>query len=164
MAKQKKTVHRSQARNMVEELLHLASFTIGLEEFGLGFLKVNDLQQLTEAGGGQAATWLDGSGLGLGSEAIPIIHLCQRDNGKPGYGKDKWIVIVKLGSRVMGCIIDPVVQERSGAGNRVQERSPILSVAANPISTLGKLRNRSVLYFNCDGLLANAATKPVGAA
>ena len=146
---------------MMEELLHLASFTIGLEEFGLGFLKVNDLQQLTDGEGKQTGAWLDGSGLGLGSEAIPVIDLCRRDNRKPGHGKDKWIVIVKLGSRVMGCIIDPVAQECSKAGKRVRESTPIPSVAANTVSALGKLQNRSVLYFNCDGLLANAATKPL---
>ena len=141
---------------MMDELLELACFKIGFEEFGLGFLKVDDLNLFSESGTLAATPQPERANQEFDGASIPVIDLCRQSNDKQAVDKNRCIVVLKLGSKAIGCVVDGLGQLQNGTSAALGEFTNLNGRAAiGNGSKIGRIRDRKVILLNFDKLLTN---------
>jgi len=103
---------RAVSREEKEQLMQLVGFTIGKEQFGVDILMVQEIIRSTPITSvPNSPEFIEGV-INLRGNIIPVIELRKRLNlyRKESAAKDSWILILDIGGRVTGFIVDSVTK------------------------------------------------------
>jgi purine-binding chemotaxis protein CheW len=103
---------RMAEREEKEQLMQLVGFTIGKEQFGVDILMVQEIiRSAPITSVPNAPDFIEGV-INLRGNIIPVIELRKRLNlyRKESAAKDAWILILDIGGRVTGFIVDSVTK------------------------------------------------------
>lgn len=99
-------------REEKEQLMQLVGFTIGKEQFGVDILMVQEIiRSAPITSVPNSPEFIEGV-INLRGNIIPVIELRKRLNlyRKESAAKDAWILILDIGGRVTGFIVDSVTK------------------------------------------------------
>ncbi len=103
---------RAADREEKEQLMQLVGFTIGKEQFGVDILMVQEIiRSAPITSVPNSPEFIEGV-INLRGNIIPVIELRKRLNlyRKESAAKDAWILILDIGGRVTGFIVDSVTK------------------------------------------------------
>ena len=139
-----------EARDQGETLLHLVTFNLGKEEYGVEIASVQEIiraSDITPVPGAQAHVR---GVINLRGKIIPVVDLRKRFGlSDEGTGDDQRIIVVELGVKRIGMLVDSVSQVirlPSGVVEEMPEEAT--SVDENFIRGVGKLENRLVIILD----------------
>ena len=139
-------------KNDSSELLQLVSFIIGNEEFAVDILyvqEINRMIQITKVP--NAPDFVDGV-INLRGRVIPVIDLrCKLGMSKKEHDKNTRIIVVEVGGRTVGFIVD-AVNEVLRIPKNITEAPPELvsGVNAEFIKAVGKLEDRLLILLDLE--------------
>jgi purine-binding chemotaxis protein CheW len=139
------------------ELLQLVSFSIGGEEFGVDILKVQEINRMPDVTHVPSAPEYVEGVINLRGRVIPIIDLRRRFGmERKEHDKNTRIVVVELGGRIVGFIVD-AVQEVLRIPRSVTEPPPSLvaGVRGEYITAVGKLEDRLLILLDLEKVLTD---------
>jgi purine-binding chemotaxis protein CheW len=149
------TVAKNASAASSEGLLQLVSFNIGEEEFGVDILKVQEINRMCAVTRvPNAPEYVDGV-INLRGKVIPIIDLRSR-LGMPRkeHGKNTRIIVVEVGGKVIGFVVDAVREVLRIPGNVTEPPPSILgSVREEYITAVGKLDDRLLILLDLEKVL-----------
>jgi len=142
-------------KNESAELLQLVSFKIGNEEFGVDILNVQEINKMTQVTKvPNAPAFVEGV-INLRGRVIPVIDLRLRLNlTKKECDKDTRIIVVDVGNRTIGFIVD-AVSEVLRIPVSITEDPPdiVTSVNSDFIKSVGKLEDRILILIDLNKIL-----------
>lgn len=148
-----------------DRLLQLVTFRIGEEEFGVNILQVQEIIRMLDITKvPKAPDFVEGV-INLRGKVIPIIDLRKRF-GLPARERDKMsrIIVVEIGTTVMGFIVDAVSEVLRLPASTVEPPPPVVAgVDAEYISGVGKLDDRLLIMLDMDRLLSRDEKIAIGA-
>ena len=139
-----------------EELLHLVSFKIGDEEFGVDILSVqeiNRMSQITKVP--NTPDFIEGV-INLRGRIIPVIDLrVKLGMTRKEHGKNTRIVVVELKGQTIGFIVDEV-SEVLRVPKNITEAPPDMVGGMNTdyITSIGKLEDRLLILLDLEKILS----------
>lgn len=150
--------------NENSELLQLACFTIGQEEFGIDILKVHEIIRLINITKvPNSPEFVDGI-INLRGRVIPVINLRNRlglqriDNDK-----NTRIIVVDLNGSSIGFIVDEV-HEVLRIPRSITEPPPpmvVTGIDSDFITAVGRLEDRLLILLDLDKILNTMEQKEV---
>lgn len=154
--KQIEDASKAKISNIGDELLQLVSFNIGLEEFGVDILRVQEINRMVEITRvPNSPEYVEGV-INLRGKVIPIIDLRARlGMSSHEYDKDTRIIVVELNGRVIGFIVDKV-NEVLRINKNITEAPPAMISGVNSefITSVGKLQDRLLILLDLEKVLA----------
>jgi purine-binding chemotaxis protein CheW len=155
--------------NLEEKLsdeLQLVSFNLGDEEFGIDILKVQEINRmLTVTRVPNAPPFVDGV-INLRGKVIPIIDLRGRFSmDRKEHDKNTRIVVVELGGKVVGFIVD-AVKEVLRIPRQVTEAPPsiVAGVDEEYITGVAKLEDRLLILLDLEKVVNTGSLSDVAEA
>lgn len=140
-----------------EELLQLVSFGLGEEEFGVDILQVQEINRMVEITRVPSSPPFVEGVINLRGKVIPIVDLRKRF-GMPErvHDKNTRIVVVELGGRVVGFVVDGV-SEVLRIPKSVTEPPPaiVAGVGAEYITAVGKLDDRLLILLDLEKIFSS---------
>jgi len=139
------------------EILQLVGFKIGMEEFGINILAVQEIIKIIDITKvPNASEYIEGV-INLRGRIIPIVHLRKR-LGMPIIEMDKntRIIVVEISGKTIGFIVDEV-QEVLRISTDITEKPPELvsGVDSDYITAVAKLEERLLILLDLEKTLAN---------
>lgn len=132
------------------ELLHIVSFRVGSEEFGVDILQVREIIRMTGITRVPNAPEFVEGVINLRGRVVPVLEL-RRKLGMPHLEPDKntRIVIVELENKTVGFIVD-AVSEVLRIPRSVVEPPPSIAAGINAefITAVGKLEDRLLILLD----------------
>ncbi len=144
-------------KNDLSELLQLVSFKIGKEEFGVDILKVQEIIKIISITKVPNSPHFVEGVINLRGRVIPIIDLRVRLGlDKIAHTNDTRIVVVELGGKTVGFIVDEV-NEVLRISKSITEAPPelVTGVDSEYITAVGKLEDRILILLDLDKVLNN---------
>jgi purine-binding chemotaxis protein CheW len=147
--------------NETQELLQLVSFNIGVEEFGVDILRVNEIIKFIDITHlPNSPEFVEGI-INLRGKVIPVIDLRIRmhfPKRKPD--NSTRIMVVEVGGKTVGFIVDSV-SEVLRISKDIFEAPPeiVAGINAEYISAVGKLENRILILLDLEKVLSNEEDK-----
>ncbi len=144
------------ARQSDGELLQLVSFMVGTEEFAVPILSVqeiNRMMQITKVP--QSPPFIEGV-INLRGKIIPVMDLRKRFGlQETGDASDERIIVVEVGSRVIGFTVDQVNEVLRISANIVEPPpSMVCGVDSDYVQGVGKLEDRLLILLDLDRLFS----------
>jgi purine-binding chemotaxis protein CheW len=142
--------------SVADELVQLVSFKIGVEEFGVDILKVQEINRMLDVTRVPNAPEHVEGVINLRGKVIPIINLRRRFGmERKERDKDTRIVVVELSGKVVGFVVD-AVSEVLRIPRNVTEPPPSLvaGVEAEYITAVGKLEDRLLILLDLEKVLS----------
>ncbi len=137
-------------REQSEERLHIVSFRMGSEEFGVDILQVREIIRMTTITRVPNAPGIVEGVINLRGKVVPVVEL-RRKLGMPYVEPDKntRIVIVELEEKTVGFIVD-AVSEVLRIPQNVIEPPPSIAAGINAefITAVGKLEDRLLILLD----------------
>ncbi|MEW6488613.1 MAG: chemotaxis protein CheW [Thermodesulfobacteriota bacterium] len=147
-----------------EEILQLVTFHVGDEEFGVEILEVREINRMMEITRvPHAPDFVEGV-INLRGQVIPVVDLRKRF-GLPAVERDKSarIVVVELGDRVVGFLVDSVSEVLRVPRSLVEPPPPIVGgIDAAYIEAVVKLEDRLLILLDLRKLLSRSETQELG--
>ncbi|WP_411877567.1 chemotaxis protein CheW [Polaromonas sp. YR568] len=148
----------------VARALQFLVFTLGQEEYGLDFLKVQELRRYdTVTRAANAAGHIQGVANRRGT-LVPVVDLRIRFNsGTPVYDQYTVLIILNIAARLVGMVVDSVsdvITLGIGQIGPAPESGPLLDTAC--LTGVGTLGERVLLLVDIDKLMAVAGMGPGG--
>lgn len=143
------------------ELLQLVSFKIGEEEFGVDILKVQEINRMLEITKvPNAPSFVEGV-VNLRGRIITVVDLRSRlDMPRVEYNAKTRIIVVELGSRTVGFIVDEVSEVLRIPIDITEPPPPLVAnVDADYITAVGKLEDRLLMLLDLDKVFSFDETK-----
>jgi purine-binding chemotaxis protein CheW len=144
-----------QIKNNTDELLQLVSFTIGKEEYGVDILKVHEIiRMITITKVPNSPEFVEGV-INLRGRVIPVVDLRIRLGlEKKEYGKDTRVIVVEIGGKTIGFIVDSV-SEVLRIPRSITEPPPQMAAGLNAeyITAIGKLEDRLLILLDLEKIL-----------
>jgi purine-binding chemotaxis protein CheW len=147
------------------ESLHLVTFRVGDEEFGLDILRILEIirpQELTRVP--NSPGFVEGV-INLHGKVIPIVSL-RKCFGLPAqaYDKESRIIVLEVQNVPMGLVVDSVSEVLQVAASAVAP-APRLDIAKRKyVSGIAKLADRLVILVDMNQLLDQPASSPAAEA
>ncbi len=140
-----------------DELLQLVTFSIGVEEFGVDILKVQEIirtMEITKVP--RAQDFVEGV-INLRGKVIPIIDLRRRFGlDSKGHDKHTRIIVIEINNMIVGFVVDSVSEVLRVPAGTVEPPPPVVAgVESEYISGVGKLQDRLLILLDLDKLLSN---------
>jgi len=138
------------------ELLQLVSFKIGEEEFGVDILKVQEINRMLEITKvPNAPSFVEGV-VNLRGRIITIVDLRSRlDMPRVDHNAKTRIVVVDLGSRTVGFIVDEVSEVLRIPRDITEPPPPMVAnVDTDYITAVGKLEDRLLILLDLDKIFS----------
>ena len=135
-------------------LLQLVTFRLGEEEYALDILAVREINRMMEITRvPRAPAFIEGV-VNLRGNVIPILDLRKRF-GLPPREPDKAtrIIVTEVDRRVVGFIVDTVVEVLRIGTDRVEPPSDIAGIDAEYIRGVGKIEDRLIILLDVDRIL-----------
>lgn len=141
-----------------DELIQLVTFNIGVEEFGVDILKVQEIirtMEITKVP--RAQDFVEGV-INLRGKVIPIIDLRRRFGmSSKEYNKDTRIVVIEINGMIVGFVVDSVSEVLRIPAGTVEPPPPVVAgLDSDYISGVGKLHDRLLILLDLDKLLSSA--------
>ena len=133
-----------------DDLLQLVSFNIADEEFWVDILNVQEINRMVEITRVPNVAHFVKGVINLRGKVIPIIDLRARLNMPPiEQGAETRIVVVELGSNIIGFIVDRV-NEVIRINKSITEPPPAMvsGIDAEYITAIGKLDDRLLILLD----------------
>ncbi len=137
--------------------LQLVSFKIGSEEFGVDILKVQEIIRMVEITKvPQAPMFVEGV-INLRGRVIPIIDLRKRLNLElKDHDKHTRIVVVDIGSNIMGMIVDSVSEVLRLPSKTIEPPPDLISgIDSEHIQGVAKLEDRLLIFLDLSKIVAS---------
>ena len=140
-----------------DELLQLVTFSIGVEEFGVDILKVQEIirtMEITKVP--RAQDFVEGV-INLRGKVIPIIDLRRRFGlDSKGHDKHTRIIVIEINNMIVGFVVDSVSEVLRVPAGTVEPPPPVVAgVESEYISGVGKVQDRLLILLDLDKLLSN---------
>jgi len=138
------------------ELLQLVSFKIGEEEFGVDILKVQEINRMLEITKvPNAPSFVEGV-VNLRGRIITVVDLRSRlDMPRVDHNAKTRIVVVDLGSRTVGFIVDEVSEVLRIPRDITEPPPPMVAnVDTDYITAVGKLEDRLLILLDLDKIFS----------
>ena len=154
------------SRQTDAELLQLVSFMVGTEEFAIPILtvrEINRMMQITRVP--QSPPFIEGV-INLRGKIIPVMDLRKRFRLETRENTgDSRIIVVEVGSRVIGCMVDRV-NEVLRIGGEIVEPAPamVCGVDSNYVQGVGKLDDRLRILLSLERLFSQEELAELDAA
>ena len=143
------------------DLLELVSFKLGHEEFGVEIRKVREINRMLDVTRiPNSPAYMEGV-VNLRGKVIPVINLRRRFGmEEKAHDKDVRVVVVELGGKVLGFVVDSVSQVLR-IPRSVTEPPPSLmgGVGAEYITAVGKLEDRLLILLDLEKIFSSAEQK-----
>lgn len=139
-----------------DEVLQLVTFRLGNEEFGVN---IHDLQEIIRmmpiTRVPNAPPFVEGV-VNLRGQVIPIIELRRRIGMEASpHDKSTRIIVVQLGKKTVGFIVDAVGEVKRIPGRVVEPPPPIVAgIESEYISGVGKLEEQLLILLDLNRLLS----------
>lgn len=147
-----------------EEILQLVTFHVGDEEFGVEILEVREINRMMEITRvPHAPDFVEGV-INLRGQVIPVVDLRKRF-GLQAVERDKSarIVVVELGERVVGFLVDSVSEVLRVPRGLVEPPPPIVGgIDAAYIEAVVKLEDRLLILLDLRKLLSRGEAQELG--
>lgn len=130
--------------------LQLVSFNIGSEEFGVDILKVQEINRMVEITRvPQTPDYVEGV-INLRGKVIPIVDLRKRfDLELREQDKNTRIVVVDIGGKIMGMIVDAVSEVLRLEANTIEPPPEIVTgINSEYIRGVAKLEDRLLIFLD----------------
>ncbi len=141
--------------NQGSDVFQLVSFLIGKEEFGADILSVREIiRPTTITSVPQAPSFIEGI-INLRGHVVPVVDLRKRFGMEASeQSQDSRIIVVELGSRVVGFMVD-AVSEVIRIDRSITEPPPELvsSIEARYITGVAKLNDRLLILLDLEQVL-----------
>lgn len=147
-----------------EEILQLVTFHVGDEEFGVEILEVREINRMMEITRVPHAPEFVEGVINLRGQVIPVVDLRKRF-GLQAVERDKSarIVVVELGDRVVGFLVDSVSEVLRVPRGLVEPPPPIVGgIDAAYIEAVVKLEDRLLILLDLRKLLSRGETEELG--
>jgi len=143
-------VNITQSREQAETLLHLVTFQLGREEYGVEIASVQEIIRATDITPVPGAPSHVRGVINLRGKIIPVVDLRKRFALAPvATADDQRIIVVELGEKRIGMLVDSVSQVIKIPSGLVEEMpEEATSVDENFIRGVGKLDNRLVIILD----------------
>ena len=140
-----------------DELLQLVTFSIGVEEFGVDILKVQEIIRTMEITKVPRAQDFVVGVINLRGKVIPIIDLRRRFGlDSKGHDKHTRIIVIEINNMIVGFVVDSVSEVLRVPAGTVEPPPPVVAgVESEYISGVGKLQDRLLILLDLDKLLSN---------
>jgi purine-binding chemotaxis protein CheW len=147
--------HDKQAASRPREYL---TFRLGEEEYGIDILKVQEIrgyEQPTRIA--NAPSFIKGV-VNLRGVIVPIVDLRLKFNlGSADYNDFTVVIILNLGARVVGIVVDSVSDVMERAADQIRGAPEIASVVDSSFITgLGTLNDRMLILIEIERLMGDA--------
>lgn len=139
--------------------LHLVTFRVGTEMFGVPISAVQEIVRVPEITRiPQAPDFVEGV-VNLRGRIIPAVDMHKRLGtqaaGGDGRGVKSRILVVEAGGRLIGVIVDAVDEVIKLAEERVEPAPPMVSGIDNQyLRGVGKLEGRLLILIDIGGILS----------
>ena len=133
-----------------ERLLHLVTFRLGKEEYGVDINSVQEIIRAADITPVPGAPDHVRGVINLRGKIIPVVDL-RRRFGLPEIeeSEDRRIVVVELGEKRLGMLVDSVSQVIKLSASVIEEMpEEATSVDANYIRGVGKLESRLIVVLD----------------
>ena len=155
---------QNESKKESTEILQLVSFNIGVEEFGVDILKVQEINKMIHITKvPNSPDFIEGV-INLRGRVIPVIDLRTRMGmDRAESNKDTRIIIVEVSDRTVGFIVDAVNEVLRIPAN-ITEPPPqmVTSVNAEYITGVGKLEDRLLLLLDLEKVLVDEEKVQLG--
>lgn len=137
-------------------LQQLVSFRLGSEEYGVHIMKVQEIiriQEITRVP--QMLSFIEGV-INLRGNVIPVIDLRKRFEmeARP-HDDDTRIVIVNVAGRVLGVVVDQVLEVLRISSDQIDPPPPIIAgLGKEYLQGVGKLNERLLILLDLDRVLS----------
>jgi purine-binding chemotaxis protein CheW len=138
-----------------EEILQLVTFHVGDEEFGVEILEVREINRMMEITRvPHAPDFVEGV-INLRGQVIPVVDLRKRFGlGSIERDKNARIVVVELGDKVVGFLVDSVSEVLRVPRRVVEPPPPIVGgIDSEYIEAVVKLDDRLLILLDLQKLL-----------
>jgi purine-binding chemotaxis protein CheW len=133
------------------------AFTLGKEEYGIDILKVQEIRGYdTVTRIANAPEFVKGV-INLRGIIVPIIDMRIKFHlGEPTYDQFTVVIILNIGTRVMGIVVDSVSDVITLSGNQVKPAPDMGTTALNNeyLIGLGTLDERMLILIDIDKLMS----------
>jgi purine-binding chemotaxis protein CheW len=131
-------------------LLHLVTFQLGREEYGVEIASVQEIIRATDITPVPGAPSHVRGVINLRGKIIPVVDLRKRFTlASVESGDDQRIIVIELGEKRIGMLVDSVSQVIKVPAGVVEEMpEEATSVDENFIKGVGKLENRLVIILD----------------
>jgi len=152
------SVHNEAAKathGQSDDLLQLASFKIGSEEFGIDILKVQEINRMVEITRlPQAPDYVEGV-INLRGKVIPIVDLRKRFGlDVKEHDKNTRIVVVDISGHVTGMVVDSVSEVLRLPTNTIEPPPEIVTgVDSQFIRGVAKLDDRLLIFLDLSKII-----------
>lgn len=139
-----------------EEILQLVTFHVGDEEFGVEILDVREINRMMEITRVPHAPEFVEGVINLRGQVIPVVDLRKRFAlGAVERDKNTRIVVVELGDKVVGFLVDSVSEVLRVPGSLVEPPPPIVGgIDREYIEAVVKLEDRLLILLDLQKLLS----------
>lgn len=140
----------AESREQMAMLLHLVTFQLGREEYGVEIASVQEIIRATDITPVPGAPSHVRGVINLRGKIIPVVDLRRRFAlAKEESGEDQRIIVVELGEKRIGMLVDSVSQVLKVPAGVVEEMpEEATSVDENFIKGVGKLENRLIIILD----------------
>lgn len=136
------------------------TFTLGCEEYGI------DIQKVQEIRGYAAVTYVANAPaslkgvLNLRGTIVPVIDMRILLNvGKPSYDQFTVVIILTIGTRIIGAVVDGVSDVITLAGSQIRPAPRMRAdIGSDYLIGLGTVDDRMLILIDIDHLLLHAKT------
>jgi purine-binding chemotaxis protein CheW len=147
--------HRDQGKAAVVRPREYLTFRLGEEEYGIDILKVQEIrgyEQPTRIA--NAPSFIKGV-VNLRGVIVPIVDLRLKFNlGSAEYNDFTVVIILNLGARVVGIVVDSVSDVMELSPDQIHEAPEINSVVDSSFITgLGTLNDRMLILIEIERLM-----------
>lgn len=139
-----------ESRDQAENLLHLVTFHLGREEYGVEIASVQEIIRATDITPVPGAQHHVRGVINLRGKIIPVVDLRKRFGlAEESAGEDQRIIVVELGIKRIGMLVDSVSQVMKVPSGVVEEMpEEATSVDENFIKGVGKMENRLIIILD----------------
>jgi len=143
-------VESAEKRDQAETLLHLVTFQLGKEEYGVEIASVQEIIRATDITPVPGAPSHVRGVINLRGKIIPVVDLRRRFAlATVEASESQRIIVVELGEKRIGMLVDSVSQVIKVPAGVVEEMpEEATSVDENFIKGVGKLENRLVIILD----------------
>ncbi|KPK35454.1 MAG: chemotaxis protein CheW [Nitrospira bacterium SG8_35_1] len=144
-----------QARAAGEQVLQLVTFTLGIEEYAVDILSVQEINRITEIGQvPNAPVFIEGV-INLRGKVIPVINLRKKLGLEDReIDESSRIIIMDIQGVTTGLLVDSVSEVLRIPVDVVESAPPLSeSMASKFIQGIAKLENRLLILIDSDKLI-----------
>ena len=137
------------------------TFTLGREEYGLPICQVQEINRIGEVTRVPNSPEHVLGVINLRGKILPVIEIKKKLHiGDSEITKESRVVVVEIGKKLLGLLVDKVSQVTSILPSQVEETpDEVVRIHDNYLTGVAKIEEKMIILLNLDKLLAKAQDK-----